>query len=172
MTSRAIGILARSRPTIIPHGNALRVSQLRLLATRTPQAAPTKQEQETLPWPRYLAIRKAKRRWELVSWSQFFIHTRQSPCLGEFCAFTKKIADILLSSQLVGLPCPGAEVMIISRATFCFSSRHSSKPTYHAHCTAALLRQPCFQALQHPSLVVFNILAIILPISWALIPSS
>lgn len=82
-----------------------------------------------------------------------------------------KPAGILQSSQTV-LAILGPGLMAITRATWCSSSRYSPLPTYCAYSSAALLRRPCFLALQHPSLVVFNISEITLPISWASIPSS
>lgn len=111
MTSRVVGIHARSWPTIIQHGNALRVSHVRLITTETSQAASTKAEQETLSWPRYLAIRKAKRRWELVSWSPFLVHTRQLSCMVELRAvFALKTAGILLPSRTVSPPYTRARI--------------------------------------------------------------
>jgi hypothetical protein len=141
-SSRAVRIPARPWPTIIQHRNALRALQVRLVATRTSQAVPTKEQEETLPWPRYLAVRKAKRRWELVSWSRTFnTYTRlvvPSRIPPHFCTQKPQTYCYLPGRAvlpLLGLQCstshvlPGAFVhypLIMLTALLLFSGDHAS----------------------------------------------
>lgn len=120
MTSRAVGISARSWPTIIQHGNALSVSHVRLIATKTSQVASTTQEQETLSWPRYLAIRKAKRRWELVSRTPFFWYIYDNCRAWSNPLSPSHLKTYYYLPEQSALPVLGPGLMVVTCATWCY----------------------------------------------------